>query len=206
MEPTKVSSVHRAIQGRNSFTDHFEFDHLCPHGGIRLDHCFPQGAYTAQVSGASGDSGVALAEIYDATPTGSYAPTTPRLINFSTRAQVGTGPDVMIAGFVIGGSTAKTVLIRASGPALGQFGLTGTLKDPALELEGSAGVIATNSGWTGQPEVAAAASGVGAFAWNDASSLDSAILITLPSGSYTAVLSGASGDAGIALIEVYDVQ
>jgi hypothetical protein len=145
-------------------------------------------------------------EIYDATPPGSYVPTTPRLINISARAQVGTGSNVLIAGFVIGGSTAKTVLIRASGPALGQFGLTGTLPDPTLELVGSAGVIATNGTWGGQAEIAAAAAGVGAFAWSDPASRDAAILITLPPGSYTAVLSGAGGDSGLALIEIYDVQ
>ena len=171
-----------------------------------LDEVLSPGAYTAQVSGTSGDSGLSLVEIYDATPPGSYVPTTPRLINISARAQVGTGSNVLIAGFVIGGSTAKTVLIRASGPALGQFGLTGTLQDPTLELVGSAGVIATNGTWGGQAEIAAAAAGVGAFAWSDPASRDAAILITLPPGSYTAVLSGAGGDSGLALIEIYDVQ
>ena len=92
------------------------------------------GAYTALVSGASGDSGVALAEIYDSTPPGTYTLLSPRLINLSARAQVGKGNNILVAGFVIGGSTSKTVLIRASGPALGAFGLSGTLADPQLQL------------------------------------------------------------------------
>jgi probable HAF family extracellular repeat protein len=94
----------------------------------------PAGDYTANISGSSDDSGVALAEIYDASPPGSYTPSSPRLINVSARAQVGTGGNILIAGFVIGGTTARTVLIRASGPALQAFGVSGTLPDPELQL------------------------------------------------------------------------
>ncbi len=90
----------------------------------------PTGAYTAQISGQSGDTGVALAEVYDDTPAGSYTPSTPRLVNLSARAQAGSGSNILIAGFVIGGSTSRTVLIRASGPALIPFGVTGALSDP----------------------------------------------------------------------------
>ncbi len=163
------------------------------------------GAYTAVVSGASGDTGVALAEIYDATPPEARSPTAPRLINISSRAAVGTGGNVLIAGFVIGGSTSRTVLVRASGPALTQFGVPGVLPDPQLVLNGAGGALSTNNGWAGDKSVAAIASQVGAFTWVDPTSGDSAILVTLPPGAYTAVASGASGDTGIALIEVYDV-
>jgi hypothetical protein len=163
------------------------------------------GAYSAQVAGASGDSGVALVELYDATPAGSYTPASPRLINISSRAVVGTGANVLIAGIVVGGSTAKTVLIRASGPALAGFGVPGALPDPQLTLSNSSGTaIATNTGWAGNAQIAATATSVGAFAWN-ASSADSALLVTLAPGNYTAQISGASGDTGVALIEVYDV-
>ena len=164
------------------------------------------GPYTAQIAGQSGDTGVALAEVYDATPAGTYARTTPRLVNLSTRVQVGTGGGILIAGFVIGGSTSETVLIRASGPALAAFGVSGTLPDPKLQLVSGGTVIAANNGWGGQAEIVAAAASVGAFSWGNPSSNDSAILATLPPGPYTAQVSGASNDTGIALIEVYEVQ
>jgi len=168
------------------------------------------GPYTAQISGQGGDSGVALAEVYDATPAGNYTPSTPRLINISARVQVGTGGNVLIAGFVIGGSTSRTVLIRASGPALSPFGVTGTLPDPELALNlsnanGTSTLLATNSGWGGRTEVVNASASVGAFPWTNLSSNDSAILVTLPPGGYTAQVSGASGDTGVALVEVYEV-
>lgn len=170
-----------------------------------LVQSLPAGAYTANVSGQNGDSGVALAEIYDDTPNGAYTPISPRIINISARVQVGTGGNVLIAGFVIGGSTSRTVLIRASGPALIPFGVTGTLADPQLQLNSAAGLIAANSAWGGNAQIAASAASVGAFTWQFPSSNDSAILVTLPPGAYTATVSGASGDTGVALVEVYEV-
>jgi sugar lactone lactonase YvrE len=163
------------------------------------------GPYSAQVSGQSGDTGVALAEVYDTTPAGSYTPATPRLVNISARTQVGTGANVLIAGFVIGGSTSKTVLIRASGPALASFNVSGLLPDPELQLYAGSTLVDTDDGWAGDPEIAAAAAEVGAFSWGTASTPDSALLVTLPPGTYTAQVSGASGDSGIALVEVYEV-
>jgi hypothetical protein len=163
------------------------------------------GAYTAQIVGASGDTGVALVEVYDTTPAGTYTPSLPRLVNISARVEVGTGGNILIAGFVIGGSTSRTVLIRASGPALIPFGVPGTLPDPQLELYSGSNVIAGNSGWGGDPAIESAAESVNAFSWLDSSSTDSAILVTLPPGAYTAQISGASGDTGVALVEVYEV-
>lgn len=171
-----------------------------------LVEMLPAGPYTAVVAGASGDSGVALAEIYDATPVGAYSLATPRLTNISARAQVGQGANVQIAGFVIGGATSETVLIRASGPALTPFGVAGVLPDPQLQLISSGGLIASNTGWGGNMQIAAASAAVGAFSWGTSSTPDSAILISLPPGSYTAEVSGASGDGGVALVEVYEVQ
>lgn len=165
----------------------------------------PAGGYTANISGQGGDSGVALAELYDNTPSGTYTPRIPRIVNISARVQVGTGANILIAGFVIGGSTSKTVLIRASGPALIPFGVTGTLADPMLQLYAGTNLIASNSAWGGNPQISASASAVGAFAWKFPSSNDSAILVTLPPGAYTAEVSGATGDTGVALVEVYEV-
>jgi hypothetical protein len=169
-----------------------------------------EGAYTAEIAGESGDTGVALAEVYDATPPANYTPSSPRLINISARVQVGTDSGILIAGFVIGGSTSKTVLIRGSGPALAKFGVPGVLPDPELSLYQSVNqtnlLIQTNTGWGADPQIAAAADAVGAFSWGASATLDSAILVTLPPGVYSAEVAGAIGDTGVALVEVYEVD
>jgi hypothetical protein len=169
------------------------------------------GAYTAQIVGASGDTGIALAEVYDATPAGSYMPTSQQLTNLSVRDQVGTGGGILIGGFVIGGSTSKTVLIRSSGPALSAFSVPGTLPDPRLELyqsnsDGTSTLLGSNTGWGVSAQIAAVAASVGAFSWGSTATADSALLATLPPGGYTAQIAGASGDTGVALLEIYDVQ
>ena len=170
-----------------------------------IDTTLAPGSYTLQIAGQSGDTGVALGEVYDATPSGSYTPGLPRLINLSARVQVGTGGNILIAGFAIGGSTSKTVLVRASGPALTQFGVPGVLPDPQLQLYSGTTLLATNDGWGGNAQIAATAASVGAFQWASTTSNDSAILVTLPPGAYTAQVAGASGDTGVALVEVYEV-
>ena len=158
------------------------------------------GLYTAQVTGASGDSGVALIEVYDA-DSGSST-----LMSISTRSLVESGNNSQIAGFVILGTQPKTVLIRASGPALASHGVTGVLPDPMLKLfDSTSTVIKQNTGWGSDPAITAAAARVGAFTWA-AGSADSALLVTLQPGLYTAQVAGAVGDSGVALIEVYDVQ
>ncbi|HEY1792788.1 MAG TPA: immunoglobulin domain-containing protein [Opitutaceae bacterium] len=168
----------------------------------------PAGAYTAQVTGASGDSGVVLAEMYDAGAEPTPGPL--HLSNISARAQVSPN-DVLIAGFVIGGTAARTVLIRASGPALGQFALGGLLADPELRLyrsnaDGTSALLDSEAGWQADASIAAAAAAAGAFSWGSIPTADSAFLISLPPGAYTAEVTGASGDGGLALIEVYEVQ
>ena len=163
------------------------------------------GSYTAQIAGASGDTGVALAEVYDATPSGTYTAASPRLVNISSRLQVGTGGNILIAGFVIGGSTSKTVLIRGSGPALTQFGVGGVLPDPQLQLYSGPTLLLADNGWGGNAQIAATAATVGAFSWGTTATPDSALLVTLAPGAYTAQVSGASGDTGVALVEVYEV-
>jgi hypothetical protein len=175
-----------------------------------LDLALPSGPYTAQVSGESGDTGDALLEIYDATPAGSYTSASPRLINLSARVNVGQGAaNALFAGFVIEGSTALTVLIRASGPAIAAapFNVPVTLPDPALTLQyqSSGAVIASNTGWNGATDISYAASKIGAFSWGQSATADSALLITLPPGNYNAVVAGASGDSGVTLVEVYEI-
>ncbi len=170
----------------------------------------PTGPYTAEISGASGDTGVALAEVYAAVPPGSSTASSPRLVNLSARVEVGTGGNILIAGFVIGGSTSKTILIRASGPALTPFNVSGVLADPALKLyrsnaDQTSTFLQTNAGWSGNPQISSSAARVGAFPWGTSATPDSAILVTLPPGNYTAQVAGASGDTGVALAEVYEV-
>lgn len=182
----------------------FAWSDTTSHDAALVEH-LSGGPYTVQIAGQTGDTGVALAEVYDATPAGGYTPTTPRVVNISARVQVGTGGNILIAGFAIGGATARTVLIRASGPALNAFGVTGTLADPELQLFSGSTVLDSNTAWGGATPIVNAAAQVGAFAWSSATSNDSAILITLPPGPYTAQISGASGDTGVALVEVYEV-
>jgi hypothetical protein len=159
------------------------------------------GAYTAQVSGVGGATGIALLELYDAAGA-----STARLVNASARTQVGTGANVLIAGFTIAGAAAKTVLIRAVGPTLANFGVVGSLADPTLTVLSSRGPLATNDNWsTGSgAAVAQAAGAVGAFAL-PSGSLDAALLLSLAPGSYTAQVAGVRDTAGVALVEVYDV-
>jgi hypothetical protein len=175
-----------------------------------LDLSLANSSYTAQVAGQSGDTGDALLEIYDASPAGSFTAGGTRLTNLSARVDVGTGANVLFAGFVIAGNSALTVLIRASGPAIAAapFNVPGTLSDPQLTLQNpsTGAVYASNSSWGGDGEISTAASSVGAFAWSVPTSHDSALLITLPPGNYTAEASGSSGDSGVAIVEVYEVQ
>jgi hypothetical protein len=162
------------------------------------------GSYSVTITGKNNGTGLALAEIYDAS-TGAFSATTPRLVNVSARTQVGTGNDILFAGFVIGGTTAKTVLVRAVGPGLAAFGVPGTLIDPKMQLFSGATVIRENDDWGGDPQLAATSSAVGAFALPTAASKDAVLLVTLPPGSYTAQVSGVNNTTGVALVEVYEV-
>ena len=161
----------------------------------------PPAAYTAQLSGLAGTTGVGLAEIYDA-DTGS--PTT-RLVNISARASVGTGSNVLIAGFVISGNTPEKVLIRGIGPTLGQFGVSGSLATPLLVLyDSDNNTLLSNSGWGGDANLTQAFAQVGAFPLASGAA-DAAIVVTLPPGAYTAEVSGVNGSTGVGLAEIYEV-
>jgi hypothetical protein len=123
------------------------------------------------------------------------------LINISTRGRVQTGNDVMIGGFVINGQAPKQVAIVGTGPSLAAFGIANPLADPTLTLVRSSdqATIATNDNWQAASNAAAlTASG---FAPSDA--LESAILVTLNPGAYTAILSGVGGGTGVGVIGVY---
>jgi len=134
---------------------------------------------------------------------------TSRLRNISTRGEVGTGGNIMISGFIVRGDRPKSVLVRAAGPALGAFGVPGTLAAPVLSvLDRRAAVVASNAGWTtaaNASAIAATAARVSAFPFA-AGSADAALLATLSPGEYTAQVSGANGTTGICLVEVYDTD
>lgn len=110
-----------------------------------------------------------------------------RLINISTRGQVGTGANILIGGFSISGGE-KTVLIRAVGPGLDAFNVSGTVADPVLNIFNSSGtIVATNDNW--QSADAATFARVGAFAPTPGTK-DAVIVKTLPPGGYSAQISG----------------
>lgn len=154
--------------------------------------------YYAIASNESGEVQSAVAEIL---VTGK------RLVNISTRAHVGTGANVLIAGFVIGGAEPKTVLVRGVGPSLSNLDVPGALEQPKLVLHGANGIVSENTGWNVLPnktEISNAAETVGAFALPE-NSEDAVMLLELDPGLYTAVLSGENDTTGIALVEVYEV-
>lgn len=154
------------------------------------------GSFTVRASGTG--AGVILVEAYD-----TAGGTSPRLINLSARNRVGTGDDILIAGFSIAGAGSKQVLIRAVGPTLGTFGVPGPLADPILRVIDSKGAtIASNDNWAAT--LAATFVQVGAFPLA-AASRDAALVVTLPAGTYTIQVSGVNNGTGEALVEVYEV-
>jgi photosystem II stability/assembly factor-like uncharacterized protein len=138
------------------------------------------GEHTVQVSGANNTTGICLVEVYDTDVIdngGSHA------VNISTRGLSGAGASKMIAGFIIEGAAARRVLIRAVGPGLAQFGVTGTLAEPTLELYNGRGLLhATAGAWGLQAnadEVRGAFAAGGAFALAEGSK-DAAMVIAPP--------------------------
>jgi len=156
-------------------------------------------SYTAVVRGKNGATGVGLVEVYD---LGLGA--TSKLANISTRGFVDTGDNVMIGGFIVGGSAANPtrIVVRALGPSLSRFGITNALQDPTLSLYDSNGsVMATNDNWRDgqQPEILAA----GLAPTDDR---ESALFAPLPAGAYTAIVAGKNNTIGVGLVEAYNVQ
>jgi uncharacterized protein (DUF1800 family) len=120
-------------------------------------------------------------------------------VNISTRMQVGTGDNVMIAGFIITGSGQKKLLIRGLGPSLA---LSGTLSDPRLELHDSTGaVIATNDNWRTSQQTEIIATGL-----QPSDDREPALIQSLNPGAYTAIVTGANNTTGVGLLEVYDLD
>jgi hypothetical protein len=160
------------------------------------------GAYTAPVAATDVGGGVALLEVYDASNSMAAS-----VVNVSTRAYVGTGDNVLIPGFVIGGTGTLRLLIRAVGPTLSSFGVTGALADPTITLYRGTTALASNDNWSSAAnaaEIASTAVAVGGFAFANGSR-DAAILTTLEPGAYSAIISGVGNTTGTALMELYAV-
>jgi hypothetical protein len=154
------------------------------------------GNYTAVLQSKTAFPGVALFELYDLDAASS------QLINISTRARVGFGQSVVIGGFIIGGDQPTKVLIRALGPSLAKHGVANALPDPVLELRGSNGsLIFTNDNWRSAQQQQIMASTI-----PPTDNRESAIIVTLKPGHYTAVVRGKGFATGIALVEIYNLQ
>lgn len=160
----------------------------------------PSGGYTAPIQDDRGE-GIVLLEVYDA----GAASDTAQLSNASTRAWVGTNDSILITGFVLSGTDSRQVLLRAVGPTLADFGVSGVLADPSASLYSGNTLLQTNDNWssaTNSAAITAAASTAGAFALPSGST-DSALLVDLAPGAYTLQVSGVAATTGTALVEVY---
>ena len=153
----------------------------------------PEGSYTAVVRGKDGTSGNCLVEVYNVDIDYS-----PALLNISTRGPVGSGDDVMIAGFVIQGNRERRVLVRGLGPSLAAAGVANPLLDPMLEIHDQNGQIAANDDWRSDQETDIAAAGLA-----PGDDRDAAVILSLWPGSYTAIVRGKANSTGNALVEVF---
>jgi Matrixin len=155
------------------------------------------GGYTAIVSGVGGGTGIALVEIYDLEPSNG------KLANISTRAHVDIGDDVMIGGFIVNGPQSQKNVIRALGPSLATQGVTGALTNPVLDLYNSNGdlLIENDDYYTGRIYGV-----IGGYGLLPKSLYEPAIYFEGAPGSFTAIVRGVDGTAGVGLIEIYAVD
>jgi hypothetical protein len=178
-------------------------DGLAPTNDLEaaIDANLPPGAYTAIVRGNTGtpQAGICLFEVYDLDTAAAS-----KLANLSTRAFVGTGNNVVIAGFVLGNNQGNDrIVVRGLGPSLAGFGITNTLADPTLELRDETGsLILANNDWQDNPVQAAEITADGLAPSN---TKEAAIAATLPPGLYTAILAGLNNTQGVGTVEVYDL-
>ena len=154
------------------------------------------GAYTAVIRGVNDTTGVALCEVFDLAPNSSHVG------NISTRGRVAGGDSAMIGGFILGGLAPTKVIIRAIGPSLAAAGVSGALQDPLLEVhDGNGSLLFSNDNWRSTQENEIIASTI-----PPADNREAAIVATLPSGAYTAVVRSANNESGVALVEVYNLD
>jgi len=163
-----------------------------------IDATLNPGAYTGVVRGNGGTSGIGLVEVYDLSQA-----VLAKLANISTRALVGTGNDLVIAGFILGNNSGNTrIVLRGIGGSLTPFGVPNALANPTLELRNSSGaLLASNDDWQSDPAQAAELTNAGLAPTN---AQESGIALTLGPGQYTALLAGQGNTTGVGIIEVYD--
>jgi hypothetical protein len=128
-----------------------------------------------------------------------------RMVNISTRGGVGTSDEAMIGGLIVQGGAGKKVIIRALGPSLagGASPIAGALADPVLELRDASGnLLAVNDDWANSSQAA----DIVASTVPPVNALESAIVATLSSGNYTAIVRGVDNTAGVGLVEVFDLD
>jgi hypothetical protein len=167
-----------------------------PHESAIIATLLP-GSYTAIIRGVNNTTGIASIEAYDIDSTST------RLINISARGQVGINDQVLIGGFIVNGSQSKNVIVRAIGPSLANAGISGALADPTLELHDSNGnTLSTNDDWQSSSQ----ASQISASGFAPSDPKESAIIATLASGAYTAIIRGVNNSTGIGMVEVFDLD
>jgi hypothetical protein len=157
------------------------------------------GPYTAIMRGKGDTTGVGLVEVYDLNTSAAS-----KLANISTRGVVQSGDNVMIGGTIVVGDTgsSRRVVIRAIGPSLQAFGVSGALQDPMLDLVNENGtVVRSNDNWRTHQQTVIEASGLAPT--NDS---EAALVHIFSPGLYTAVVRGAGGSTGVALVEVYTLN
>jgi hypothetical protein len=162
----------------------------------------PTATPSATVSPSPSPSTTATASP-SSTPSASPTPTPARLLNISTRVSVHTGDNVAIAGFIVRGNSAKRVIVRALGPSLQSNNqpVDGRMSDPTLELHDQNGIIAFNDNWKESQQ-----SEIESTKLAPPDERESAIVLTLDPGAYTAVLRGKQNTTGVALVEIYDLD
>lgn len=164
----------------------------------------PPGAYTAHVNSADNTPGTALVEFYDlSAATVGLA----RLINLSARGYSKNGNDVLIVGFIVSGDRPKTVLVRALGPMLAQYGVSNYMPDPKLELHAGDPIVAENDNWSTDALAVTDATQAARAVSLPNGSRDAALVARLNPGAYTAIVTtgSSSGSGGEALVEVYEL-
>jgi arylsulfate sulfotransferase len=154
------------------------------------------GGYTVVVTGNNSTEGISLAEVCEIPRPGG----TSKLANVSGRSFVGTGDNALVSGFIVGDVGSATVVVRALGRSLASFGVSNPLSNPVLTIYDSKGsVIASNDNWQRDPNNVVFLPKNGLAPPN---ADDSALVLQLPAGAYTAIVRGANGTTGNALVEV----
>jgi hypothetical protein len=152
--------------------------------------------YTAIVRGKNNGTGVGLVEVFDLDQAADS-----QLANISTRGFVDIDDNVMIGGFIVGGTSSTTVLIRAIGPSLPDD-VANPLLDPTLELyDVNAVQLAFNDNWKDSQQAEIEATTIPPTDDHEA-----AIVSDLNPGNYTAVVRGKNNTTGVGLMEVYNLQ